>query len=218
MREAPAPGTGRRGIWTAAAALCVLGGALAVGAAVHQQAGPPPRPRTVVSVSPPSPAGRATAPQAGMTRSVPTAVRIPAVGLKATLVPEELDADGQLPLPRGKGLASWVGSSATPGERGTSVLAGHVDTSSGPAAFYNLGAAKPGMDVAVARRDGTTARFTVDAVAVYPKNEFPDTTVYGPTPGPSLRLLTCTGWDPDARAYRENVVVYATPRHDSAPK
>lgn len=33
----------------------------------------------------------------------------------------------------------------------------------------------------------------------------------------SLRVLTCTGWEPDARAYRENVVVHA-PRHDSAPK
>ncbi|MFG2595912.1 sortase domain-bontaining protein [Streptomyces sp. NPDC048462] len=217
MRETPAPGTGGRSIWTAAAALCVLAGALAVGVAVHQQAGPPPRPRTVVSVSPPPPAGRATAPQDGMPRSVPTAVRIPAVGLNATLVPEELDGDGQLPLPRGRDRASWVGSSATPGERGTAVLAGHVDTTSGPAAFYSLGAVKPGMAVSVARRDGTTAHFTIDAVAVYPKDEFPDSTVYGPTPGPSLRLLTCTGWDPGAREYRENVVVYATPRQKPAP-
>lgn len=218
MRRTSAPGTGRRSIWTAAAALCALAGALAVGVAVHQQAGPPPRPRTVVHVSPPHAAGRATAPPPGMARSVPTVVRIPAVGLKATLVPEELNGDGQLPLPQGKDRASWVGSSATPGERGTAILAGHVDTASGPAAFYSLGAAKPGMDVSVARRDGTTAHFTIDAVAVYPKNEFPDTTVYGPTPGPSLRLLTCTGWDPGTREYRDNVVVYATPHPEPAPE
>lgn len=99
------------------------------------------------------------------------------MGLKAALVPEEFDGDGQLPLLRGKDRASWVGSSATPGERGTAVLAGHVDTTSGPAAFSNPGAAKPGMAVSVARRDGTTAHFTIDEVAVYPKDEFPDSAV-----------------------------------------
>lgn len=39
-------------------------------------------------------------------------------------------------------------------------------------------------DVSVARRDGTTAHFTIDAVTVYLKNKFPDTTVYA-TPGTS---------------------------------
>ncbi|MEU8629875.1 hypothetical protein [Streptomyces sp. NPDC048669] len=71
------------------AALCALAGALAVGVAVHQRAGPPPRPRTVVHVSPPPAAGRATVPPPpGMATSVPTVVRIPAVGLKAARVPE----------------------------------------------------------------------------------------------------------------------------------
>ncbi|WP_405901788.1 hypothetical protein [Streptomyces sp. NBC_00727] len=44
-----------------------------------------------------------------------------------------------------------------------------------------------------------------------------DSLVYGPTPGPSLRLITCTGWDSDEREYRDNVVVYATTHTKHSP-
>ncbi|WP_251052155.1 MULTISPECIES: sortase domain-bontaining protein [unclassified Streptomyces] len=145
-----------------------------------------------------------------MSQSVPTGVRIPEVGLQAPLVPVQLPGNGKMPLPKDRARASWLASSVTPGERGTSIIAGHVDAPEGPAAFYNLSAVKPGMHIDVRRTDDTTARFTIDAVAVYPQDHFPAATVYGPTPGPSLRLLTCTGWDAAARKYRDNVVVYAT--------
>lgn len=210
MTSDRALGKGRRGVWTAAAALSVLAGTGAMGVAATHQSTPPPRPVAAGRIPQPLSPAPSTPRAESMSRSVPTSVRIPQVGLHASLVPVHISADGQLPLPEDPSRASWLASSVTPGERGTSIMAGHVDTLKGPAAFYHLSAVRPGMRIDVARADHTTARFTIDAVAVYPKDHFPDTQVYGPTPGPSLRLLTCTGWDAVAREYRDNVVVYAT--------
>ena len=48
------------------------------------------------------------------------------------------------------------------------------------------------------------------AVDRYPKDRFPTEQVYGSTPLPELRLITCGGvFDRDARSYRDNVVVSA---------
>jgi hypothetical protein len=45
---------------------------------------------------------------------------------------------------------------------------------------------------------------------MYRKSRFPTTAVYGPAPGPELRLITCGGtFDRARRSYLSNVVVYA---------
>jgi Sortase domain len=62
----------------------------------------------------------------------------------------------------------------------------------------------------VRRADGATVAFAVTEIAVYPKDAFPTDRVYGPTPGPELRLITCGGsFDRSAGSYRDNTVVYA---------
>ncbi|MCZ0998877.1 sortase [Streptomyces mirabilis] len=96
-----------------------------------------------------------------------------------------------------------------PGERGTAIVAGHVDNASGPAVFYNLGALKKGSAIEVARRDGGTALFTVDAVEVYAARDFPDEKVYGAASRPELRVITCGGDYSKATGYQGNVVVFA---------
>ncbi|WP_329062260.1 sortase domain-containing protein [Streptomyces sp. NBC_01429] len=212
MKQGPhrARRDGRRTLWTAVAALCALAGSVAIGVAVADQTPPPPRAAVAGTVPPRTPADRpGQAEPPGMPRSVPVEVAIPEARLAARLQPVRTTGRGELPLPADPARASWLASSVTPGERGTAVLAGHVDSADGPAAFYGLGAVTPGMAVTVRRADGSTARFTVAAVAVYPKDRFPDS-VYAPTASAGLRMITCTGWDRAARTYRDNVVVYAT--------
>ncbi|MBW8767444.1 MAG: class F sortase, partial [Geodermatophilales bacterium] len=90
------------------------------------------------------------------------------------------------------------------------VLAGHVDSTAGPAVFFRLGELAAGDEVVVGRSDGTTVRFTVTRVARYPKAAFPTAEVYGPTPDAQLRLITCGGdFDRSRRSYADNVVVFA---------
>ncbi|WP_262401507.1 sortase domain-bontaining protein [Actinomadura sp. CNU-125] len=91
------------------------------------------------------------------------------------------------------------------------MIVGHVDShASGASVFYRLGALEPGGRVRIDRADGTTAVFTVDAVRRHPKDAFPAAAVYGDTPAPALRLITCGGpFDDGTGHYLDNIVVYA---------
>ncbi|WP_431676639.1 sortase domain-containing protein [Kitasatospora sp. KL5] len=85
-----------------------------------------------------------------------------------------------------------------------------MDTRSGPAVFFLLGALTKGSTIEVGRTDGRTAVFTVDAVESYAKKDFPDRKVYGNSGLPELRVITCGGAYTEAGGYENNIVVYAT--------
>ncbi|MER5636324.1 class F sortase [Kitasatospora sp. NPDC002227] len=144
-------------------------------------------------------------------RAVPTRIRIPRLGVDAPVTGLGLDADGRLepPADTDRNLAGWYRGGVTPGQRGTSVLAGHVDTRDGPAVFYGLGSLRRGDQLEVAGADHGTSWFVVDAVEVYPKKDFPDQKVYGPGRGSQLRLITCGGGYSAQEGYDGNVVVFA---------
>ncbi|MCF6524817.1 class F sortase [Streptomyces sp. JJ36] len=142
----------------------------------------------------------------------PERVRVPAIGVDAPLTGLGLTGDGALEAPpRDEGeAAGWYEDGTVPGDVGTALVAGHVDTAEGPAVFYRLGALKEGATVLIDRQDGLTATFVVDAVEVYEGPDFPDQRVYGPAARPEIRLITCGGsFDPEAGGYQGNVVVFA---------
>jgi hypothetical protein len=165
----------------------------------------------------PQTAGGTAAPLA---RSAPLRVRIPAAGVDAPLVPLALDAAGTLvpPPPDRPGEAGWYAGGVTPGQRGTAIVAGHVDTVQGPAVFYTLGALRKGRTVSIDRTDGGTAVFTVDSVEVFAKSAFPDRRVYAAASRPELRLITCGGAYHDGTGYTGNVVVFAHLTGETSPQ
>jgi hypothetical protein len=90
------------------------------------------------------------------------------------------------------------------------VIAGHVDSYTGPAVFFRIGDLQPGAQIAIVRRDGTRARFAVLGSEHYPKAQFPTERVYGRTRDAQLRLITCSGvFDRASGHYLDNTVVYA---------
>ncbi|MER6304394.1 class F sortase [Kitasatospora sp. NPDC001539] len=145
-------------------------------------------------------------------RSKPTRLRIPQIAVDAPFTELTLNQAGQLnaPPPDDKNLVGWYRDGVTPGERGSAVVAGHVDTTKGPAVFLLLSLLLPGNKVEVSRADGTVAVFTVDSVETFAKDAFPDQKVYGKTQDAQLRLITCGGtYDKKRRDYLDNVVVFA---------
>ncbi|MFC6895707.1 sortase domain-bontaining protein [Nonomuraea dietziae] len=91
------------------------------------------------------------------------------------------------------------------------MIAGHVDSRTGPAVFHGLRDLKPGARIHVDRKDGSTVTFQVRRLAGYPKSRIPDTQVYGSTGRPELRLITCAGtFDQKRRSYRDNLVIFAS--------
>jgi LPXTG-site transpeptidase (sortase) family protein len=138
-------------------------------------------------------------------------VEVPAVDISAPVVPLGLTDGGALEVPEDFSTAGWWASGPEPGERGAAVITAHIDSKSGPAAFYTLADASPGDEVYVRRKDGSTATFVIDRLGQYPKDDFPTHQVYDKTPEPTLRLITCGGiFDDSIGHYRDNIVAYAT--------
>jgi sortase (surface protein transpeptidase) len=155
-------------------------------------------------------AGRARTAPARDATSLPTQLTIPAIGVDTSLEPLGLMPDGTLQPPSQWQRAGWYAGGVRPGSIGPAVIAGHVDSVSGPAVFYRLRELKMGDPVIIRRRDGHVVTFVVDEVHAYPKATFPTALVYGPTPLPELRLITCTGdFDRNAHSYLLNLVVSA---------
>jgi len=149
---------------------------------------------------------------APLTRSTPIQLAVPSIGLTAPLLGLGLDGKGAPELPpfSQPRTAGWLRDSVTPGEAGTAVLVGHVDTRTGPAVLWSLSAVKPGARVEVTRLDGTTALFTVDELRTFPKAGFPSARVYGAGPDAQLRIITCGGgYDRVHQEYTGNVVLFA---------
>jgi Sortase domain len=151
--------------------------------------------------------GRPTAPGAG---SPPVRLAIPAIGVMTPLVRLGLDPDGGMAVPADFGRAGWFTGGPAPGQVGPSVIAGHVDSRSGPAVFYRLRELRPGQAILVDRADGGRLRFVVEQARSYPKAGFPTEAVFGPVPAAALRLITCGGdFDRARGSYRDNLVVFA---------
>ena len=155
------------------------------------------------------PASSSSPPGSPADGTPPTRLRIPAIAVDAPLEALALDDAGQLTAPVRFADAGWYAGGTPPGEVGPAVIAGHVDSTSGPAVFFRLGQLHPG-DLVEVERGRDRVRFRVVAVEMYPKEKFPTDKVYGPTPDPQLRLITCGGrFDRTRHSYVDNTVVYA---------
>ncbi|MEW5542227.1 class F sortase [Streptomyces cyaneofuscatus] len=206
----------RRVPLAAIAALLLTGGLLLALGTARQQPAPPPvagqgapptAPRTPAHSSAPSTEQR-TMP---LPPSRPVSITIPSLKVTSDLEQLGLGKNRAMETPKDPAKAGWYRPGTTPGAIGPSVIAGHVTWDGVPAVFFELTELEPGDRVDVRRADGTTAVFTVDRTATYPKDDFPTVEVYRNLDHAGLRLITCGGAfsEKDSR-YADNVVVYAS--------
>ena len=186
----------------------ILGGTVAVAVTfLSQQHAPQPSAAARGAIGP---AGQGPS----LPRSVPVSVEIPAIGVTSKLLHLGLNTDGTIQVPSlvtSADEAAWYEYSATPGQIGTSVIEGHVDSYQGAAVFYRLGALRPGDTIDVTLADGITAIFRVTGVRDYPKSNFPAKAIYGATDYAALRLITCGGvFDYATGHYLSSTVVFAS--------
>lgn len=217
---------GRPAAITVAAGLMVIAAGTA-GLLLTRHSTPAMRPPPLGVATVPAPAGPVATPPAlpGPARPLladrqpaepaqaarPVSLTIPLIGVRASLVTLGLTAGGALQVPSSTAVAGWYTGSPRPGAIGPAIIAGHVDSLTGPGVFYRLSELRPGDRVYVRRADGTTAEFRVTLVQTYLKDSFPSAAVYGPTPDAELRLITCGGtFDYATGHYLSNTVVYTT--------
>jgi len=140
----------------------------------------------------------------------PERIDIPSLKLRAPLMKLGLTDEGDVELPpfEKPQVAGWFQGSVVPGEKGASVIIGHVDTKEAPAVFYRLREVRKGAEVRITRSDGKVARYRVEKIEQVPKDRFPAERVYTED---GLRLVTCGGaFDWSRHQYRDNIIVYAS--------
>ncbi len=151
------------------------------------------------------------APSASIEASIPTRLSIDSVDIDATFgEPVGLNGVGAVEVPKFYDQVAWYRPGPTPGETGSAVVLGHVDSESGPEVFHPLKDIEKGDLVEVEREDGSVALFSVYEIDYYSQKNFPTDAVFGASDGAELRLVTCAGiFDKNERRYSHNLVVYA---------
>lgn len=202
-----------------AVAALVLAVSLLGGHDTSSDSSRPPRPNAAQPAASASPSGHEAGKHAAtrpagkqLPRSRPVRLLIPKISVDAPFTDLAIGPTGELEPPPADdvNLVGWHTEGASPGEAGTSIIAGHVDTVTSPAVFADLWELRKGDTFHVERADGRTASFLVDSVETFDKRRFPDERVYGDTPEAQVRLITCAGdYNRAAREYTGNLVVFA---------
>jgi len=204
---------GRRQLAAGATALALLAGCSQTGA---WRAEPP---ATATSRAPDQAAGGVDAARGFRSargyRATPVPVRIdiPKIGVSSSLIRLGRAPDGTVEVPKPSEVAGWYAPGTRPGDPGSAVILGHVDSTRGPAVFFRLRELRRGDEVRVKRADGSWLRFVVERTEQYDKQRFPTDDVYYPTLTSGLRLVTCGGlFDDSTGHYRSNIIVFAAIR------
>ncbi|GAA2076585.1 class F sortase [Aeromicrobium halocynthiae] len=145
--------------------------------------------------------------------SEPARLLIQDIGIDEELIDLGIDeSNGELEVPEDPDRVGWFTGGGKPGEEYPVVMAGHVDSRTGPAVFARLLELQPGQEFTVETEDGERHTYRIDEVRDVPQNaDFPTEDVYGRTETSQIRLITCTGdYDRSVGRYTENRVVFAS--------
>ena len=163
-------------------------------------------PRIQTATTPP-PASTATSETVGL----PMRLKIDTRAVKVDAAVEYVGhtENSAMGVPKQRENVAWFKLGTTPGQPGNAVIAGHLDSKTGPAVFWHLGELKPGDVVSVVNDKDETTRFEVKKREVYETEEAPLHEVFGPSETARLTLITCDGaFDQETRTYDRRLVVY----------
>ena len=139
-------------------------------------------------------------------------LRVPSFDVDAGIVPVGVDPDGAMEIPADVDEVGWYRFGSAPGDPGTAVLAGHVDSrTQGRGAFFDLRRLDVG-DLVVIETGESLSTWEVVARRQYGKDVIPLDEVFTRGGPPRLAQITCGGdFDGGAGRYLDNIVVYAVP-------
>ncbi|GGF22216.1 hypothetical protein GCM10010954_21310 [Halobacillus andaensis] len=139
----------------------------------------------------------------------PTHIKIPSIDVDAPIEQVGILDNGQMGVPENIDNVGWFEPGTKPGDPGNSVLAGHVDSKSGPAVFFYLDQLEEGDEIIVSNDNGDERTYTVQHMESYPYADAPIQDIFGPSDEKKLNLITCTGtFNRDQGTHEERLVVY----------
>ena len=139
----------------------------------------------------------------------PVELIIPAIKVDAQVEQVGQDPTGAMDVPKKWEDVGWYKLGFRPGETGRAVMAGHLDSTTDKAVFWDLHLLKPGDKVQVKQETGSTLTFQVTGSEAYAYNQAPLQKIFGPAAAATLNLITCNGtFDKASKNYDKRLVVY----------
>jgi sortase A len=136
---------------------------------------------------------------------------IASIGVDAPIEQVGRDQRNNMAVPSVPSHVAWYSPGPAPGEAGDAVIDGHLDWTTGPAVFWNLGKLHAGDEIQVVAQDGAVLRFGVTRAVRVPYTS-PPAGLFATGGQAQLSLITCAGsWDTGKRTYEQRLVI------DSAP-
>jgi sortase A len=142
-------------------------------------------------------------------KALPVRLIIPELMINSQIEYVSEDAEGRMDVPSNYDNVGWYSVGTIPGELGQSVIAGHLDSVSGPAVFEKLNDLQVGDTVEIQNDIGGTLKFEVYKKELYKDINFPIAEVFGESTFAGLNLITCAGtFDRGQKNYSDRLVVY----------
>lgn len=145
-----------------------------------------------------------------MSLGFPVRLIIPKINVDAGFEYVGLAPDGAMGAPQGPADVAWFNRSPRPGEKGSSLVAGHFGWRDNiPAVFDNLHELKKGDKVYVIDDKGVSTVFVVRELRRYDLTSDASSVFISNDGEAHLNLITCEGvWDPVSRSYSKRLVVF----------
>jgi LPXTG-site transpeptidase (sortase) family protein len=141
----------------------------------------------------------------------PVRISIPAIGVNARVTRLGLNPDRTVEVPKNLADTGWFELGPEPGERGSAVILGHLESLAGAGVFKRLRELRVGKVITIHLQDGSKVQYVADSMIRVPKSRFPTDRVYAQTKQPTLRLITCAGTMNPATGYHpDNYIVFAS--------
>lgn len=141
----------------------------------------------------------------------PQKIIMPSIGVDNFIQKVGVDQNKQVAVPNNIHLAGWFVDTVKPGQKGLSILDGHVNGRKNDGIFKDLDKVKEGDKFQVQLGDGSMKNFEVTAIKIVPLNDAANVLFSQDAKTESqLNLITCVGtYDKNARTYDKRAIVTA---------
>lgn len=139
----------------------------------------------------------------------PARLNIPAINVNAKIQHLGVTSQGEMEVPSNTVDVGWFKLGSRPGEKGSAVIAGHIDGKNGDSGvFTNLYKLKAGDKLYIEDDKGIIISFVVRESRTYNPGYAEE--VFSLNDNTHLNLVTCDGvWDGVKKSYNKRLVVFA---------
>lgn len=177
----------------------------------HHRSGSPGKRKTAIPTRTPSTNENGKVVKEERTIIEPHRIDISSIGVDAIVEQVGVIENGQMGVPESFETVGWYNQGHMPGERGNTVISGHVDSRNGPAVFFELKNLDTRDEIQVFNKEEESLTYVVDRIETYGEGEAPVDAIFDYSCQSNLNLITCTGtFDRSVREYSDRLVVYSS--------